>query len=94
MAREGVLRYRLDKAEEQKDLYWKQRAHIKWMTYGDRNTTFFHASCTERLRKNRIGSLKTESGGWVENEVEKRSFITNHFHNFSGPPVTKILKGC
>jgi hypothetical protein len=41
VAREGVLRYRLDKAEEQKDLYWKQHAHVKWMTYGDRNTAFF-----------------------------------------------------
>lgn len=45
IAREGVLRYRLDKAEEQKDLYWKQRAHVKWMIFGDRNTAFFHASC-------------------------------------------------
>jgi hypothetical protein len=41
VAREGVLRYRLDKAEEQKDLYWKQRARIKWMNFGDRNTGFF-----------------------------------------------------
>ena len=65
IAREGVLRYRLDKAEEQKDLYWKQRAHVKWMVYGDRNTTFFHASFTERRRNNRIGNLKKESGfGW------------------------------
>jgi hypothetical protein len=41
VAREGALRYRLDKAEEQKDLYWKQRARIKWMNFGDRNTGFF-----------------------------------------------------
>lgn len=67
------------------------------MTYGDRNTTFFHASCTERRRKNRIGSLKTESGGWVENEVEKRSFITNHFSQFfrsSGNQNTQRLLDC
>jgi hypothetical protein len=96
VAREGVLRYRLDKAEEQKDLYWKQRAHVKWMTYGDRNMAFFHASCTERQRKNKIGSLK-ESGGWVENEVEKRNFITNHFSQLfrsSGNQNSERLLDC
>jgi hypothetical protein len=41
VSREGVLRYRLDKAQEQIDMYWKQRAHIKWLHYGDRNTAFF-----------------------------------------------------
>jgi len=79
VAREGALRYRLDKADEQKDLYWKQRARIKWMNFGDRNTGFFHASCSERRRCNRIGILQKEDGGWVEDEVEKRAFITNHF---------------
>jgi len=47
ICREGVLRYRLDKAQEQIDLYWKQRAHVKWMQFGDRNMAFFHASCSE-----------------------------------------------
>lgn len=74
IAKEGVLRYKLDKAEEQKDLYWKQRAHVKWMMFGDRNTAFFHASYSERRRKNRIGILRKENGGWVENEVEKEFY--------------------
>lgn len=49
------------------------------MAYGDRNTTFFHASCMARKQQNMIGKLRKEDGGWVENEVEKRTFITNHF---------------
>jgi hypothetical protein len=44
----------------------------------DRNTTFFHKWCSER-RKNKIGRLRKEDGGWVEEEVEKREFISNHF---------------
>jgi hypothetical protein len=40
---------------------------------------FFHASCSERKRSNRVGKLQKEDGGWVEDEVEKRAFITNHF---------------
>lgn len=41
--KEGVLRYRLEKVEDQIDSYWRQRAHVKWMQHGDRNTAFFHA---------------------------------------------------
>jgi len=40
---------------------------------------FFHASCSERRRCNRIGILQKEDGGWVEDEVEKEEFITNYF---------------
>ena len=39
--REAVLSYRLDKHEEQVDIYWKQRAHVNWLEKGDRNTSFF-----------------------------------------------------
>lgn len=79
ISREGVLRYKLDKTKEQVDLFWKQRAHVKWMQFGDRNTAFFHACCSERRRTNKIGRLKKENGEWVEEEEEKRVFITNHF---------------
>lgn len=79
--KEGVLRYKLEKVEEQIDKYWRQRAHIKWLQYGDRNTAFFHAACTERKRRNRIGKIRKEDGGFVEEEGEKRRFITNHFIN-------------
>lgn len=48
VAREAVLRYRLDRLEEQIDIYWKQRAHVNWLEKGDRNTAFFHQACSER----------------------------------------------
>ena len=34
----------LSKLQEEDDLYWKQRAKVEWMRFGDRNTRFFHAS--------------------------------------------------
>jgi hypothetical protein len=46
---------------------------------GDRNTKFFHSWCSERKRRNKIGRLRKEDGGWVEDEVEKQEFISNHF---------------
>ena len=69
----------MDRLEEQIDTYWGQRAHINWLQFGDRNTSFFHNACLERKRRNRIGKLKKEDRSWVEGEEEKKAFITNHF---------------
>jgi hypothetical protein len=60
-------------------MYWRQRAHINWLQFGDRNTSYFHNACSERKRRNMIGNLKKDDGGWVVNEKEKMEFITNHF---------------
>jgi len=77
--REAVQAYRLDKVEQQIDIFWKQRAHADWLAKGDRNTKFFHSWCTERRKRNKIGRIRKDDGGWVEDEVEKQGFIANHF---------------
>jgi hypothetical protein len=67
------------------------------MMFGDRNTAFFHASCSERRRKSKIGNLRKEDGGWVENEVEKGAFITNYFSQLfrsSGNQNSQWLLDC
>ena len=79
VAKEAITRFKLEQIEEQIDIYWKQRSHTKWLEKGDRKTKFFHAACSKRKRRNRIGRLQDGVGGWVEGEVEKRDFITNFF---------------
>jgi hypothetical protein len=79
VAREGVLRFKLERAEEQVDVYWRQRAHVKWLEKGDKNTSFFHAACSERRKHNNIGRLRRDDGSWVEGEEEKKNFVANHF---------------
>lgn len=32
--REAVLSYRLEKEEEQVDIFWRQRAHVNWLERG------------------------------------------------------------
>lgn len=49
------------------------------MQKGDQNTSFFHAACSERRRRNKIGRLKNDEGVWVENEEEKRGMIAQYF---------------
>jgi hypothetical protein len=52
--REQVIRFKLNKLEEQRDLYWRQRAHVNWMKNGDKNTVSefqqFDSSCRESVR--------------------------------------------
>lgn len=79
VSREAVWSFKVDRLEEQIDLYWKQRAHINWLHFGDRNTSFFHNACSSRRRRNRIGNLRKENGGWAVEEVEKKELITNYF---------------
>ena len=79
VASEELLRFKLERLEDQVDMYWKQRAHVRWLQEGDRNTSFFHAVCKERKSRNRVGRLRREDGSWVEDEEEKRRFTANYF---------------
>ena len=77
--KEAVWSFKVDRLEEQIDLYWRQRAHTNWLRFGDRNTTFFHNACSSRRRRNRIGKLQKENGGWAVEELEKQELVTNYF---------------
>lgn len=38
--------------------FWKQKAHIKWLAAGDRNTKFFHATVKQRRFQALIHQIK------------------------------------
>jgi hypothetical protein len=75
-----VLRYKLERLEEQVDIYWRQRAHVNWLQKGDCDTSFFHVACRERKKKNHIGRIRRDDGVWLEGEGEKQVFISNYFY--------------
>jgi hypothetical protein len=86
----------IEKLENQRDLYWKQRAKVNWLTKGDRNTTFFHSYASERKKHNRIKQLKREDGSMVEGEEEMAAVVTNYFNNLftshAGPRLEELLE--
>ena len=45
--REQVVRYKLGRLEEQLDIFWRQRAHVGWLTKGDCNRDYFHGFVPE-----------------------------------------------
>ena len=62
VGREAVQSFKVDRLEEQIDTYWKQRAHVNWFRFGDRNTKYFHNDllCQEEKKQN----WENVEGGW------------------------------
>jgi len=60
--REGPLKEELNSLMEQEELRWKQRAKENWLTYGDRNSRFFHASANQKYCRSRISVIKDANG--------------------------------
>jgi exonuclease III len=81
VSRELLLREKLDRMEQQRDTFWKQRAHVKWLQSGDRNTTFFNAFASERRKRYTIKKLKKDDGSWVEGQQQLKEHVAAYFFN-------------
>ncbi|KAB1671561.1 hypothetical protein, partial [Gossypium barbadense] len=57
-------RRRLDFLYAREESYWAQRSRSRWLREGDRNTRYFHAKATSRLKKNNIERIKDVEGNW------------------------------
>lgn len=62
---------------------WKQRSHVKWLAQGDRNTRFFHAMASTRLRRNRVHSLQ-EEGITISDPVAIHQAFVKHMTEIIG----------
>ncbi|KAH7843546.1 hypothetical protein Vadar_018002 [Vaccinium darrowii] len=48
------------------EMYLHQRSRINWLSYGDKNSAFFHASINQRRQRNQLIKLQSSSGHWIE----------------------------
>ena len=62
----SAVRKELNELHIREEIMWNQLSRVLWLQNGDRNTKFFHASASQRQRKNRIGGLMDEGGIWQE----------------------------
>lgn len=51
------------------------------MSYGDKNSAFFHATINQRRQHNQIVMLKANSGDWVRDDEGINELILEHFSN-------------
>ncbi|KAK8566641.1 hypothetical protein V6N13_002337 [Hibiscus sabdariffa] len=69
LALENSLLLELETILDQEELLWRQKSRSDWITHGDRNTSYFHRRATRRKQKNRIRSLRLDSGDWVSDDT-------------------------
>ncbi|XP_065619038.1 uncharacterized protein LOC136063082 [Quercus suber] len=63
----------------QEEEYWALKSCINWAAYGDRNTSFFHASTLVRRHRNKTRSIKNSQGNWVTEEEEVKNIILSGY---------------
>ncbi|KAK8942463.1 hypothetical protein KSP39_PZI008699 [Platanthera zijinensis] len=67
------------------DTWWWQRTKCKWLSDGDRNSSFFHAAATQRKHENRIHSLLLGDETVTEDSRIVQEFL-QHFNARWGLP--------
>ncbi|XP_028549317.1 uncharacterized protein LOC114579317 [Dendrobium catenatum] len=50
------------------NMWWKQRAKVKWLSEGDGNSKFFHTYASARRNANKIIKIKDEDGMVIEDQ--------------------------
>lgn len=63
----------------QEEILWFQKSRSKWISFGDRNSRFFHGVTTVRRRKNSFDLIQDDNGNWVSDPIELESMVTNYF---------------
>jgi len=63
----------------QEDSYWKQRSNVFWLSDGDTNSKFFHASASTRKRRNIVKKLQDFSRNWVTAHEDLCHIVRNYF---------------
>ncbi|XP_039031943.1 uncharacterized protein LOC120166816 [Hibiscus syriacus] len=88
----------LDIVLEQEESLWRQKACSQWVTQGDRNTKYFHASTLSRRQTNNIAALKQKDNSWCTNETElallARDFFQKLFSSSTNGHHSWNIRGC
>lgn len=55
--------------------FWALKSRLNWAAYGDRSTSFFHATTLVKRHRNRIRIIKNSYGEWIADEGEIKNLI-------------------
>ncbi|XP_018826172.2 uncharacterized protein LOC108995126, partial [Juglans regia] len=70
---------KLEELLEQENCWWRQRAKAHWLQLGDRNTKFFHASASQRKKKNSIVEIADVNGFTVRRHEDIEEAFGEYF---------------
>ncbi|KAJ4813587.1 RNA-directed DNA polymerase (reverse transcriptase)-related family protein [Rhynchospora pubera] len=79
----AMLKRRFTELSVLEELYWRQRAKVKWRVEGDRNTSYFHAKASHNKRTSSIQSIKFR-GNLVTDQASKGRAFFDYFISLMG----------
>ncbi|XP_042486110.1 uncharacterized protein LOC122066356 [Macadamia integrifolia] len=86
--REANAKTELLKATQLQDNLWAQKAKLRWMKDGDKNSKFFHLSVKMRRARNQIRTLQNADGEWMNDQQQLSSYIVNYYEEFHRLSIT------
>nr|XP_027090500.1 uncharacterized protein LOC113711541 [Coffea arabica] len=70
------------------DLFWRQKARIKWLQHGDLNSKYFHSVVKQRRIQSFIHRIRDSRGKWVTNDAEIGKEAVRYFGDlFTAGPI-------
>ncbi|XP_042495053.1 uncharacterized protein LOC122074285 [Macadamia integrifolia] len=69
-------------ASKLQERMWSEKAKIKWLKNGDRNSKFFLLSVKIRRSKNQISTLDFEDGSLVSDQQDLTTYMVDNYENF------------
>ena len=70
----------IDLVLRQEELLWFQRSREGWITSGDRNTKFYHASIVIRKSAKKIRALQSPNGKWITDPVYLKELVSDYYN--------------
>ena len=85
------VRIKLNCWLEKENNIWRQRSRLNWFQSGDRNTSFFHAKASARLKKNFIEGILDENETWQEDDEKVEEVVVAYYNElFTTSQPTKF----
>ncbi|PKA46284.1 Putative ribonuclease H protein [Apostasia shenzhenica] len=69
------------------EIWWSQRAKVRWLSEGDRNTSFFHRMATQRKRDSHINFLFNDNQQKIETDQAMMSLLFTFFQSKWQPSI-------
>lgn len=83
---EGILIGQLEERRKQEEILWRKKSRVNWLREGEQNTKFFHQEMVQRRHRNRIFSIKNESGTRVTQHEDIEQVLSEHFKEILTEP--------
>ena len=80
----------LNRSLAEEEDYWRQKARVKWLQEGDRNTKFFHSSVTSKRAVLKISKLKNGEGEWITNQQKLQEAAAAYIQDLLSEDTGKL----